>query len=200
MIPEDQEYSIPAEEIELENMMELSPGVPLAMPSLEAREFKCEIMVLGLRDLLSGGLLPIKKAYVKFNLKSLLGPAQAKAVDNIQTQPKDSGPNPSIRTTLQFEIKIPIDPTFCPRMTCDVYDMLYFEGMPQPHVGTFTLKLGDVVQELRAKDDQINKDLQDAIQIMQQIVEYYQRSTPNSNSKKKCSELVAEFCLQAAQN
>jgi hypothetical protein len=75
MIPEDQEYAIPAEEIELENVMELSPGVPLAMPSLETREFKCEIMVLGLRDLVSSGLLPVKKAYVKFNLKSLLAPA-----------------------------------------------------------------------------------------------------------------------------
>lgn len=55
------------------------------MPNLQMREFKCEIMVLGLRDLVSNGLLPIKKAYIKFNLKSILPPEQAKAVDNIQT-------------------------------------------------------------------------------------------------------------------
>jgi hypothetical protein len=63
--------------------MEISPGVPLDMPSLETKAFKCEVMVLGLRDLISSGLLPVKKAYVKFNLKSLLPPAQAKAVENI---------------------------------------------------------------------------------------------------------------------
>jgi len=44
------------------------------MPSLDINEFKCEIVVLGLRELVSGGLLPIKKAYVKFGLKSLLAP------------------------------------------------------------------------------------------------------------------------------
>lgn len=115
------------------------------MPDLQMSEFKCEIMVLGLRNLVSNGLLPIKKAYVKFNLKSLLPPEQAKAVDNIQTQPKESGSNPSIRTTLQFEIKIPLDPTFCPRMTCDVFDQLFFGGAAQPHVGIFTLKLGDII-------------------------------------------------------
>jgi hypothetical protein len=34
---------------------------------------------------------------------------------------------------------------------------------------------------------------------MQQIVDYYNRSTPKSGQKKKCSELVAEFALQAAE-
>jgi hypothetical protein len=91
---------VPDEEIELDKMLELQPGIPLTMPDLQMSEFKCEIMVLGLRDLVSNGLLPIKKAYVKFNLKSLLPPEQAKAVENIQTQPKATGSNPSIRTTL----------------------------------------------------------------------------------------------------
>lgn len=46
-------------------------------------EFKCEIMALGLRELVSKGLLPVRKAFVKFNLKSLLPPEQAKAIENI---------------------------------------------------------------------------------------------------------------------
>jgi hypothetical protein len=53
------------------------------MPNLNISEFKCEILVLGLRNLVSTGLLPVRKAYVKFNLKSLLPPAAAKAVENI---------------------------------------------------------------------------------------------------------------------
>ena len=99
------------------------------MPDLKVNEFKCEIMVLGLRNLLSTGLLPIRKAFVKFNLKSLLPADQSKAIDNITTMPKEGGSNPNIRTTLTFEVKIPIDPLFCPRMTCDVFDQLFFEGM-----------------------------------------------------------------------
>ena len=70
------------------------------MPSLDINEFKCEIVVLGLRELVSGGLLPIKKAFVKFWLKSLLAPDQAKAVANITTLPKETGSNPTIRTTI----------------------------------------------------------------------------------------------------
>ena len=50
------------------------------MPALDINEFKCEIMVLGLRKLVSSGLLPVRKAFVKFALKSLLTPELAKAV------------------------------------------------------------------------------------------------------------------------
>ena len=154
-------------------------------------EFKCEIMVLGLRDLVSNGLLPIKKAYVKFNLKSLLPPEQAKAVENIQTQPKASGSNPSIRTTLQFEIKIPLDPTFCPRMTCDVFDCLFGGGAAQPHVGIFTLKLGDIIQEMRLKDKNAIADLSFISKILQQIVDYYQRG----GGEKSVPMLVADYMM-----
>lgn len=48
-------------------------------------EFKCEVITLGLRDLVSTGLMNVNKAYIKFALKSLLPVAQAKAVDNIFT-------------------------------------------------------------------------------------------------------------------
>jgi hypothetical protein len=44
----------------------------LIIPDLDIKEYKCEMIVLGLRNLVSTGLLPVNKAYVKFNLKSLL--------------------------------------------------------------------------------------------------------------------------------
>jgi hypothetical protein len=47
-------------------------GKPYPMPNLGIKEYKCEIVILGLRNLVSTGLLPVNKAYVKFNLKSLL--------------------------------------------------------------------------------------------------------------------------------
>lgn len=49
------------------------------------QEFTIECNVLGLRDLQSVGILPVKKGYIQFNLKSLLPPDNAQAVENIQT-------------------------------------------------------------------------------------------------------------------
>ena len=96
----DRTFAVAAEDFVLNEPFEYKAGVPYPMPSLDINEFKCEIMVLGLRDLVSTGLLPVRKAYTKFNLKSLLPPDQSKAISNITTQPREGGPNPNIRTTL----------------------------------------------------------------------------------------------------
>ena len=50
-------------------------------------EYKVEINVLGLRDLESVGLIPVKNAYIKFNLASLLPPTQHATIQNLKTQP-----------------------------------------------------------------------------------------------------------------
>ena len=60
-------------------------GKPYPMPNLGIKEYNCEIVILGLRNLVSTGLLPINKAFVKFNLKSMLPSDLATAVENIQT-------------------------------------------------------------------------------------------------------------------
>ena len=125
------------------------------MPDLEIEEYNVVINVLGLRDLLSTGLLPVKKAYIKFSVKSLLPPAQAKAVADIYTVPDEGGRDPNIRTTLKFSVNISSTPHYCPSMTCTTYDKLYFDGMKQPILGTFALELGDILTATRKKDADI---------------------------------------------
>ena len=132
--------------------------IPLPMPNLQIRPMNVEINVLGFRDLISSGLLPIKKAYAKFSVKSLLPPAQGKAVSEIFTQPGEGGSDPNVRTTLKFEVRIPSEPFFTPRMTCMAYDKLYFDGMKQPILGTFTLKLGEMLASGRAADARTVED------------------------------------------
>jgi len=61
------------------------------MPNLGIEAYNIIINVLGLRNLLSTGLLPVKKAYVKFSVKSLLPSEQAKAVNDIYTIPDEGG-------------------------------------------------------------------------------------------------------------
>jgi len=41
---------------------------------IEFKEFNCNMLILGLRSLQSPGILPVKKAFVKFDIKSLVPP------------------------------------------------------------------------------------------------------------------------------
>jgi len=102
-----------------------------------------EINVLGLRQLESFGLMPIKKPYIKFRVKSLLPPAKAHAVTNVQTDPNANGPNPNINTMLNFLVNLPREELYCPSLECDVFDFVY-RGFSQPLIGTFTIKVGEI--------------------------------------------------------
>ena len=107
----------------------------------ETMEYNISINVLGLRNLESVGILPVKKPFIKFYLKSLLPPSKSGVVDNIQTQPHSPGPNPTLSTVIKFKISLPTDPLYCPTLTCGVYDYI-FKGISQPMIGNFTIPLG----------------------------------------------------------
>jgi hypothetical protein len=80
--------------------------IPLAYLKLteqiEYKEYSVEINVLGLRELQSFGLLPVKKPYVRFQLRSLLPPEKSQAATNVSTAPSATGPNPNINTVINF--------------------------------------------------------------------------------------------------
>ena len=60
-----------------------------------------EILVLGLRDLQSVGILPVKKATCTFDFKNLLPVGSDIIVENITTEIGPAGPNPSINTIIR---------------------------------------------------------------------------------------------------
>lgn len=62
--PDDFEFSTPTK------YMKIGDLIP-------TQEYSIDINVLGLRDLQSFGLMPIKKPFIKFRLKSLLPPEKA---------------------------------------------------------------------------------------------------------------------------
>lgn len=109
IVPDDYRFKIPSEYLDLTE-------------ALDFKEYNIEINCLGLRNLHSVGLLPVKKAYIRFNLRSLLPPDKAKAVENIKTTPIEAGPNPNINTVVHFTISLPSSALFCPKLSCDVYD------------------------------------------------------------------------------
>ena len=51
---------------------------------VETSNFDVNMLILGLRNLQSPGILPVKKAFINFNIKSLV-PPNSSAVQNIQT-------------------------------------------------------------------------------------------------------------------
>lgn len=104
-------------------------------------EYKVSMNILGMRSLMSAGLLPVKKAFVLFNLKSMVPPMLGDSLTNIKTDPRMAGPNPTINTLLEFNIPLPRDLLFCPRMTCTVYDSVVM-GLKQPILGNFIVPLG----------------------------------------------------------
>lgn len=103
-------------------------------------------MILGLRDLASPGILPVKKAFIEFGLKSMMPPGTGN-LKNIKTQPSAPGPNPTMNTTLEFQLPLPTDSLFCPKMQCMVYDNI-FSGWSQPIIGVFTLPIGELMDAL----------------------------------------------------
>lgn len=110
---------------------------------IETREYNLDINVLGLRDLQSFGIMPIKKAFIKFRIKSLLPPEKAQAVTNIQTEPSASGQNPNINTLITFSASLPVDNLYCPSLGCDSYDFI-MKGLSQPLIGTFSIPIGEI--------------------------------------------------------
>ncbi len=67
LVPDDYRFKVPTEYMNLTEY-------------LDFKEYNIEINVLGLRQLQSVGLMPVKKPFVKFNLRSLLPPEKAKAI------------------------------------------------------------------------------------------------------------------------
>jgi len=74
-------------------------------------------------------------------------------------------------------------------MTCDAYDQLFFSGMSQPHIGTFTLKLGDVILEMMETDQEKKQNLDYILDILRKINERLMASKNNPN-RKRVAELV----------
>ena len=174
---DDFEFQTPAK------YLKLSDYVP-------TKEYNLEINVLGLRDLESFGLMPIKKPVVKFRIKSLLPPEKAQAVTNVQTDPNANGPNPNINTMLTFNVQLPIEELYCPSLACDAYDCVFI-GFSQPLIGTFSLPIGDL--KTKHENDKI-EDLDEC----DRIIDFLQQQMGKTPEEiKEAARLKSEAGLSA---
>lgn len=119
--------------------------------------------ILGLRGLQSPGILPIKKAFLQFNLKSMVPPSLGTSLQNIRTEPKMAGTDPTLNTLIEFKAPLPTDVLFCPRMACSVFDNIAM-GYSQPLIGTFTIPVGDLMHSLIAERQKETEALEHVVE------------------------------------
>lgn len=105
IVEDDFNFQTPVQSVALEELVDM-------------KEFQVSMNVLGMRGLQSPGILPVKKAFVNFNLKGLVPPKLGTNLKNLKTDPKNPGPDPTINTLMMFTVPLPTDPLYCPRLSC----------------------------------------------------------------------------------
>jgi hypothetical protein len=53
---------------------------------------------------------------------------------------------------INFSLDLPVNPLFCPKLQCDVFDYVY-KGLVQPLLGTFTISIGEIMQAQQKKKE-----------------------------------------------
>ena len=125
-------------------------------PVPKTKPYTFEINILGLRDIKPLTMLPIKKAYIKFDMNSLNVSGEEKNnLPSKVTQPKDKGSNPTINSALKFDINLPINDVFMPQLQCQVFDYIY-SGLLNPNLGIFLLNIKHLIAQTKK---QIDEDL-----------------------------------------
>jgi hypothetical protein len=132
-------------------------------------EYQITINVLGLRNLESPGILPVRKPFIHFMLQSLLPPSRSHAIENISTQPSATGSDPTISTVVKFKIWLPNDSLYCPSLTCGVYDYI-FKGMAQPLIGSFEIDFGQLQKDTNREFEEQNEKTIEIIKALEQKV------------------------------
>ena len=124
-------------------------------PVPKTKPYTFEINILGLRDIKPLAMLPIKKAYIKFDMNSInVSGEPENNLPSKTTQPKDKGSNPTINTSLKFDINLPENEIYLPQLQCQVFDYI-FSGMFNPTLGVFLLNLRRLIKQTK---EQIEED------------------------------------------
>ncbi len=133
--------------IEIAKNLDITPDTEL---------YSFEINVLGLRDIKPLSILPVKKAFINFDLNSInITGKEDNNIKSIKTQPKKGGANPTINTVIKFDIHLPTNEIFMPEMQCVVYDYI-LSGMLNQMLGIFLIPIKDIIEDNLKK---INRDL-----------------------------------------
>lgn len=139
--------------------------------------YSFELNVLGLRGLQPRGIIPVKKPYIMFDLNSIAvikkedllkkktkeeieqikkdekeAGNSSSQKENIKTEPKQSGPDPTINTIIAFDNYLPKQDIFTPNMLCFVYDYI-LAGLGNNLLGAFEIDISKMVKDTNSEMD-----------------------------------------------
>jgi hypothetical protein len=103
-----------------------------------------KINILGLRNLQSNGIFPVKSVNVKINTSSLKAVNQIQrgsAFSNLTAISKSGGANPSIGTVLSITVDLPDELIFIPTLSCQVLENSLSFLKSESLIGTFQIEL-----------------------------------------------------------
>ena len=113
-----------------------------------------KINILGLRDLESKGLFPVKTAGIKIatsSLKTVESMQKGTAFSDLTAISKTSGDNPSIGTVLALSSDIPANKNLMPVISGNVFEMGYRMFGSESNIGNFSISLGIFSQITKEK-------------------------------------------------
>ena len=132
-------------------------------PVPKTTTYSLELNILGLRDIKPLAMLPIKKAYIKFDLNGLnVTGEKEKVLQPKSTEPKDKGSNPTINCAFKLNVSLPESEIYMPQLQCKVFDYI-FSGMINPTLGIFMLDLQELIKETNKQIEEDKKVIQSRI-------------------------------------
>ena len=112
---------------------------------IERSKHHIKINILGLRNLQSTGILPVKRVKVKINtssVKKISKIQQGAAFTELIAVAKNSGANPTIGSILSLFVDLPINISNMPSLSCQVIDQGLKLFNFQTIIGSFLINLG----------------------------------------------------------
>lgn len=127
-------------ELDKANVMQKISYIPI-----ERSKHHIKINILGLRNLQSTGILPVKRVKVKINtssVKKISKIQQGAAFTELIALAKNSGANPTIGSILSLLVDLPVNISNMPSLSCQVIDQGLKLFNYQTIIGSFLINLG----------------------------------------------------------
>ncbi len=85
---------------------------------------------------------------------------------------------------ISFNIELPKNPLYCPKLSCDCYDYVY-KGWNQPLVGTFSIGIGEIMHEIANERDEDIKESEQIIDFLRNRLQGVEKGSIIAEDEKE---------------
>ena len=150
----------------------------------ETEEYNFTINALGLRDLKPLTFIDIKKPFISFDLNSIDVTKRSVPLDEIKTQPNESGPNPNVNSVISFTAQLPKELDFVPQLQCNVYDHV-LGGMITKLLGVFLIDIKQIIEGTKKSYEYEKEKVKKTEKLLQERESLEEINDKENNSKNK---------------